>query len=624
MTHSHDALDASWSWFEASEDGGVDGGAMAKLFRNNVGTLSDVALLARESVQNSWDAAQRMRKDDGDDVPFSVVFRFERLFGPEREAMIRDLDLHGLAERRAKLSTDPLVGDSILDHLDDPEVPLNLLYVEDRGTHGLFGHPRSRKKSHLYLAMYYLGGSEKDPGAGGSYGFGKSALQRASRVHSVIAHSAFRLHPEIGDDQQSRMVGFTWWSGYELDHKDYEGRGFLGTTSGEGTLARPAPYEGQAADLRAKALGFSTRDPADAAARGSSFLVVDCALEPADLLRELERWWWPAFEENLFDVTVVDADGNEHVPRPRDDPFIRQFLPAYRIARGLDDPQDPNKERRPSDNWRVRGEVTDHLGALGLVVPDEPRRFEGEDSTGEGYVALIRSPRMVINYEAHPVRRVPIRGVFVASSEANELLRRTEPAAHDIWSTRDSSDIPSKATSTARKLLRSIANDVKKMADEVAPRPPKEKQALRLFSQLLGGLLGSARGPVGPVPPGGEPFELRLVSGPTREVMGDGLLRLRARFATKLLPGAPDDLCEVAVGCTIYVEEDDRAGTQLALELTRVGNGPRMSFDDSTGQWVGDLGKADAAVFDVVSAPYSDSWTVQLQPSVTRLGVWGR
>lgn len=607
-----------WQWFKASEYGGLDGGAMSKLFRNNAGTLADVALLAREAVQNSWDAARRMRQEDGDDVPFKVAFRFVELWGAERDAMVDALDLKGLRARRDDVGAELLVGESILDQLDDPEAPLRLLYIEDMGTHGLFGSPTLIQQSHLYLAMYSLGSSNKDPSAGGSYGFGKSALQRVSRINTVIAHSAFREHPEIGDLETTRLVGFTWWPGHRVADQSYEGRAIFAPLSG-GEEFKPAPLRGDGATIGAERLRFRPRDGNRAEDRGSSFLIVDSVVSPDDLLDELEKWWWPALEENLFEVEVIEPDGHTRVPRPRDNAFVKQFLQAYRIATGLDEPKDPNRERRPSDLWRRRGDVTESIGDLGLTVPDEPLTVEGDETSGEGIVALMRAPRMVIRYEPHTARRIPIRGVFIASSEANDLLRLTEPASHDLWSTKTSSDIPGKATAMASKLQRSIRNDVKNMADEVAPPPPKERQSLRLFAQLLGGLLGSARGPAGPVPPGGEPIELRLQSGPSPEVVEAGRLRLRAEFSVKLAEGAPSDTCEVAVACGLHILEDERAGATWPVTLT-LRRGDDFVFDD--GKWRGDISKDRAVVFEVLSDPYSHEWTVQLQPTVTRLDEW--
>jgi hypothetical protein len=148
---------------------------MSKLFRG--GALSDTALLAREAIQNSTDAAERFGKVHRN-VPFRVVFRFVHLFGDQKAAAIEALDLRGMAAHRAEYPTDPLQPGSVLDTLDDRRTPLQLLYVEDYGTHGLYGDPSTFKNSHLFMAMYYIGASTKGADEGGLYGFGKSALQR--------------------------------------------------------------------------------------------------------------------------------------------------------------------------------------------------------------------------------------------------------------------------------------------------------------------------------------------------------------------------------------------------------------------------------------------------------------
>ena len=63
-----------WGWPDADPNGGVDGSSMSKLFKNR-DTLSDTALLAREAIQNSSDAADRFKKSHPK-VPFKVRFRF--------------------------------------------------------------------------------------------------------------------------------------------------------------------------------------------------------------------------------------------------------------------------------------------------------------------------------------------------------------------------------------------------------------------------------------------------------------------------------------------------------------------------------------------------------------------
>lgn len=603
----------SWSWLRSDRMGGVDGSAMGKLFKNS-GEVSDTAQLAREAVQNSWDAA-RSRRGIETSVPFKMSFRFVDLIGDRKRDMIEALDLRGLAGRTELFPKKPVLDGTALDHLDDEE-PLRLLYVEDFGTHGLFGHPDLRTNSHLFLAMYYIGGSDKSPGSGGSYGFGKSALERASRVHSVIAHSVFEQQEDPFDDETSRLVGFTWWPGHRVVDDSYEGRAIFGTLSG----AEAAPIEGKFAYQLADRLGFTERSPIEPRELGTGFLVVDPALNPDDLVTELEKWWWPALHQHAFDIEVVTSAGDILVPRPADNPFVAQFLPAYRVAIGQDEASDPNKSRRPSDSWRVTGPSSANLGSLGLCVPDRALQVDGSDAEGEALVALMRSPLMVIKYLKYGRARVALRGAFVASEQSNDLLRQTEPALHETWSTNPSSDVAPEATSKARAILDRIRSSIRKMAEEVAPPPPKDNRALTHFSKLMSGFLGEKVGPHPPVPPGGEPIELKMAQRPQPRIATDQKVTLTAGFTVSVLPSAPGDSCLVVVACRLHIQEDERAGARWPVTVAPVTKDRFVLNDD--GDWEGVIQRDVRDEFVVTSDPYSNTWTTRLVPTVTRVGEW--
>src|SRR6187431_1354053 len=94
-----EVTDVQWQWPPANPGGGVDGSAMSKLFKG--GELSDTALLAREAIQNSSDAAARFAEEHPG-TQFRVVFRFVHLFEADKAAMVDALDLRGMATHRAK------------------------------------------------------------------------------------------------------------------------------------------------------------------------------------------------------------------------------------------------------------------------------------------------------------------------------------------------------------------------------------------------------------------------------------------------------------------------------------------------------------------------------------------
>ncbi len=74
------SINPRWVWLPASPTGGTGGGAYSKLFRNDPLPPSD--LLAREVLQNSWDAALVNENSDG--PPFKFSFRFAELSGDSK------------------------------------------------------------------------------------------------------------------------------------------------------------------------------------------------------------------------------------------------------------------------------------------------------------------------------------------------------------------------------------------------------------------------------------------------------------------------------------------------------------------------------------------------------------
>lgn len=611
---------AEWQWTLSDQNGGADGSSLSKLFRG--GALSDTALLAREALQNSTDAARAFAAKHPE-ASFRVVFRFEHLYGEEKEVAVEALDLRRLAERRAAYAKDPLQPGNALDSLDDPKVALALLYVEDYATHGLSGSINIGKRSHLFKAMYYIGASDKAADSGGSYGFGKSALLRASRTQSVIAHSAFE--PLGTDPVTSRLVGFTWWPDLQEGDQLWNGRLSFSDHHEQGAGMHVAtPFEDERANQVAESLGFRPRDPNDVNELGSSFLIIDPAVDPDALVREIERWWWPALEEHRLDVEIVLPSGEVKIPKPATNPFVTQFLRAFRIATRLDLPGDANSERLASEEWRDRsGFGGKDLGALALVVAD-PSMDEQVDEFDPGpLVALVRGPRMVISYLEFQRRRVPLRGVFIASEKIDGLLRDTEPSSHDRWTDNDSGDLPAEATETARTVLRKIKDSVRRMANDITPSPPKSNRSLAHFARLMSGFLGDKRGPSSPPKSAGEKIELHFPDGrPTPEVVTDDDVRLTTKFSVGVADDAPADQCDVSIGCALYIHEDgSQSQSTWPVRVRPVETGTGFTETDN-GEWSGTISRGTKIVFEVDSDTYPNLWTVSLQPVVTRIGEW--
>ena len=238
----------TWHYEEAPLNGGAPGDAYKSVF--NGSGMKQAAVLAREAIQNSVDAARTPEE------PVRVDFRFHRLEGAERD---RFEAAAGLGEMRAR---EPDLGLPAANALRRADGALDLLYIDDYGTTGLYGDPTD-PSSNLRKLLMDLGGSEKaqdGTGTGGSYGFGKAVYSSNSRIGTIFAFS--RTENAEGAPL-SLLMGCGYQSGHTRDGVRYTGRAWLGQgVEVPGHGVRFDPLAGDAAERAAKALGFE-RDGED-------------------------------------------------------------------------------------------------------------------------------------------------------------------------------------------------------------------------------------------------------------------------------------------------------------------------------------------------------------------------
>lgn len=533
-------MSAKWVWLPANPTGGSGGGAYSKLFRGDVLPTTD--LLAREVLQNSWDAALSHRSRSA--PMFMFRFRFATLKGGEKSRFIKIMDLAAIHERRRALkdSRDWPSRDTV-DRLIDSDVPLRILYLEDYGTHGMYGDPEKIVGSHLYKALYDLGSTSKDEesaSSGGSFGFGKSAFITSSAARLAIAHTRFA--PSENDDATQRLVGFTWWGSHECDGTSFGGRAMFGAERDEAWRGA-RPLEDQHAAKLADSLGMPSRSESEEDF-GSTVMLISPEVEPDGVLDAVERYWWPALEDGLMDVSVIKDDGTVLRPRPRLNQKLRPFLQAYGIATGIKSPGNSREELLASSKWRADSQGTKY-GKLALVIDREYAVSPLEDDLGVGdmstpTVALIREPRMVIEYKSF-TSRLPIRGVYIADPSIDQNLREVEPPAHTTWDNTGSHDISKRSKEIAKGVLTRIKRSVKEFAAEFAPPPSTVATDLPLFGDLLSRYMGGRiKGPKPPPPdksgaPQGVSF--RLTGLDERELQDDGRVILTRQVTIRV----PDD-----------------------------------------------------------------------------------
>jgi hypothetical protein len=609
---------SQWTWVEVPPTGGADASTGAGIFKN-WGDTSE--LLAREVIQNSWDAAQGYRDEDPSH-DFEVVFRFDDLTGDRKAVFVDGLDLRQLFEQRVHLQREDsrarLEG-SALGRLDTDD-PLSVLYISDFGAHGLYGAPGLRRESHLYKALYTLGVSGKDDArliSGGSFGFGKGAFIRASRIGTVVAYSCFEPRPEppYEDPVTRRLIGWTFWSGHEADGVERDGRAWFGV---HGHPSSAKPYADQEADCVASLLGIHARDPADRSQLGTTLVLVDPTVHADDLCSAIEKYWWPAIEfVDGFATHVVTPDGTELHPRPKSRPDLRPFLKAYELASLNPAAAPAGPDHKIATLPDVDGLPTGTMAQV-LDVPESesPPDLEADLAGRQTpIIAFMRRPRMVVEYREPSRARVPTRGVYIASDALDPYLKRTEPAGHEKWEMRsgdDDTDAERRAKGLALRAYRLIQDEVRSFAREAEPPRAVGGVPLGHFGELIGKFAGSGRGPV--VPPIVDRLPISLV--PTYDIEVDSADEDRIKLSgTVDVQSTDGESRQVRIWAVLAVREEDRVGAHIPIELEHL-EGAQAVHRLPDGSLVVALDPDDRARFSIISEPYDHRWESRLAVNV--------
>jgi hypothetical protein len=645
---SSDRIEDVWTWeIENPLTSGV-AGDVAALFRaegiDAPGVLAlepptpNAALFAREAIQNSWDAAREwsasLKSADRSVEPFWIEFRFHEFRGYERSAMVSKLGLlehrsqfDGASRRSGAKQNLGLADTDLLSHLMDDDTPLRVLVMEE---HSGLGMPGSfeRSDSRMLQALLRVGYTQKADGSGGSYGYGKAGLIAASAIRTIVAYSAFE--PVASDPNVSRrLLGVTYWKSHERGDVAYTGWARFGREAfmhGEnGTKIRSAvPFENDEADDVAGRLGIRIRDVKKPGDTGTTFLIVDPTISAFDLKRAIERYWWPAMLDpsSGLRTKIVDYDGTEIFPSvPKDDPNFLPFIRAYELATR---PQDnPHKEESSFDlgEYSPQGSRDDYrLGTLGMVADTQGWSFPngGGDVEHCTMVALVRGPRMVVNYATFRRMGIPhVRGTFVADPGVDDLLRQTEDKAHTKWDGDKQPGAHPHAHLVATQVntrLREAVVDFKSRFKPPAPRPGDLH--LPILDELSRLMKGSKPKPP-PTPK--RPVTINLVSPARAVATRDGRLQCEATvefsIADWVWASIADDDVDLSVTLSVSFVEDERLGERLAVSATPSGPGfVRTSGTDEQATYVGRLARGESVKFISRSASYDPDWTVRFTP----------
>ena len=534
------------------------------------------------------------------------MFEYLEAAGAEKEQMASALALQDLADRLASCEDRRKLGlreTLCLDDLGNADEPLRYMVITETGTTGMYGAWQTGE-SRMYLALATLGYPKLE--GGGSFGYGKAGLIRGSATHTVVAYSCFRPKPNDGHVTR-RLLGMTYWGEHHVGEAAYPGFARFGNE----TIDEVFPFEDDKADQMAADLGLKLRDPASGQDFGTTFLIVEPTVQPDDLLHAIERNWWPALEDQSiqFDVSVV-SDGEPQRPRPKKQEELKPFVEAYELARMPQDNKHPSKRRVKFE--KVEGYP--NPGTLGLVADPSgwsyPNRKAGsadDEVEHRSLVALMRKPRMVVEYLEAGQAQPFVRGVFIADDSTDQILRQTEPKAHDAWQTKPDEDTEPQAAEVAKTVLGRITRNVRRFRESLKPAKPSAEQLelpewnrlMRLFQRL-----GTK-----PVVPEPDAREVTIEPRSRIEQAEGDQVRATGHARVGLSERHEGESAEVEVRIQYRMVEDDRIGDPVKLAIRAPKGFAQMQGTD---RYRGVLHRDSAVRFRYESEPYDALWTCRL------------
>lgn len=461
----------------------------------------DVPTLGREAVQNVLDANATMAG------PAEVVFRIRRLEGDELEQFEECVDWQAYdehLERFRDADTSMRVGD-FLDDLRDRR-RLDVLVVEDRNTHGLYGGEIEDGTPYNALVRDSKFTEKNDDTSGGSHGVGKFVnygLSLPSMVlfYSDLAGNLLDRDLEADDvetqvDESPRLVGRGLLPDFrrQCDDRILDGEEiWFGSYEDDAATDRPVSLWGEDARETAAQLGLERPD-----IPGTSVAIVGFGQPngriPPDLdgtAEELKRavayFFWPALEMGHLEVGVerpggeieeVTVDSAVHDYAPEIEPFVETFRQYQEADEELGEPGDVARTTIEFQFHPKGDSEVDGTANVGVRVPTAA---DLEHTDVLNHVALFRGRGMVVDYlrkdslasrgqDFHAIlatgkaRPWPDEDYTEEDEEVDKFLRASEPAEHDEWDNQPKLQRNYKRSCSPAGTVRAIQGDYLKEA----------------------------------------------------------------------------------------------------------------------------------------------------------------
>ena len=406
--------------------------------------MDKIALLLRETIQNSWDA----RVDDALTVNFAIN--------------LRDLSTEEIMFLRKTVFSELPQSIPLRDILMNQNICT--LLISDRGTEGLNGPTRADivtldlKDQNFVNFLRNIGRNSGAEYTGGTYGYGKASIYLNSLARTICVHTrclygcelqerfiAMGLGPEYDSNEHGKMKRFTgrhWW-GSEIDD------GFV------------EPVIGKDASIYAKSLGMPCFKGNET---GTDILVIGYDMEEIseeELGRKIVNTIllnaWPKMLPEptgspamKFSVIINGID--IPVPAPEETYPINGFVSAFHMIN--DSSEYSTYICLDPKNIEINcGSPKKNIGRLAVVkgplknISDSSDFSEIFGESSVHHVALMRKPELIIKYmqgPALPSSMLGYWGVFRPFPDLDGAFSMSEPPTHDDWVTNSMEKTPEK------------------------------------------------------------------------------------------------------------------------------------------------------------------------------------
>lgn len=579
---SADPLSGRLKWFpKICGPGDIIGDGAKKLLGQP--KLDPVALLVRETAQNSWDARL------ADTVDFTIN--------------LRSLSVSQQTVLRSRIFTGSPEVLGLNEFLAQHE--LWVLEVSDRGTKGLGGPVRNDlpidplEPTDFIDLIFNIGAPRDVHLGGGTYGFGKTVGYLLSRCGTTLIWSRCKTPTGI----ENRLIGSAIGGGYEDSRNRYTGRHWWGTS--------PKDHQGiePSVGLAAKSLGeaaFSKKFEGEDT--GTSILILDpdmdgdSPFEYAKKIAEAALWnLWPKLvptADGLRPMTVqVQLNGEPvQLPDPSDHPLLSAYVDCLQAIRSV---QAGNEHPAVGlvtleEVWIQRPrKLLGHLAMTRFPLFDDEDVEQSEIHPlpdGSHHVCLMRhAAELVVRYDEGLALDQPgyhWAAVFRPVAAADDSFALSEPPAHDDWVVESLKDRRQKsevkvAFTRMRELTRSF------IAPAVDRRDPEETmtQSTVGLAEALGGILAGVAEIPDQLP--------RTVASPRGKRVRP--TRPTVTISDRQLVASPVPAAVRAI-LTMTAQDPNGRVVDLTADVSAAADGGDESLDDSdlSVQWSSPRGSATA------------------------------